>query len=195
MRAGRRGKPGDFRRRCTLINADWFLGLREENRSRDRAIRDLIHKSDPERFLRMDFFCQQKHLQSSWFADQAWKPLSAAPTRDQAERCSAMAEDGVGGGNTVVAGEGQIETSAHTVAAYGRDDRNRESINVLHKALPYTRELERLRSGELRDFVEIGSGREEAIVSGDDEAPDTARFGLSPQHLPALEQRANASDG
>jgi len=54
-------------------------------------------------------------------ADQGRQSLGTAKARNDAELCSRMSKNGVGGGKAVRTGQRQIKSASHTGALYRRD--------------------------------------------------------------------------
>ena len=80
-----------------------------------------------------------------------------------------MPEDGVGISDSVAASESKVKSSAHAVSADGGVGRGREVRNRMHQALPHGSELIRGGSGQIGDFVQIGSGRKKVLIPSNDE--------------------------
>ncbi len=80
-----------------------------------------------------------------------------------------MAEDGVGGGDAGVGGEGEIDASAHAVAGDGRAHGSREVGDGVHEGLSHAGEGEGFEGGERGDFAQVGPSGEKVFVSGEDE--------------------------
>ncbi len=103
------------------------------------------------------------------FANQSRQTLRAAPSGHHAQSCAAMAKDSIRCGNAIVARQRQVHASAHAVAANGGNHRNGKPVNGQHERLPCMRKLQGLRPGEPQNFVEVGAGRKEFFIAGDDE--------------------------
>jgi len=70
-------------------------------------------------------------------------------------------------GDAPIAGERQIESSAHAVALNRSDGWSREAGDGSHQALTHLREAECSRAGQSRNLVEVGPRREELRIAGD----------------------------
>ena len=139
----------------------------------------------------MQFLGGEKHLQRPGFADEPWKALRASPARNEPERCATMAKDGVWAGDPTTARKSQVETAAHTVAMNRRDGGGREVGYCAHQVLSHVREAKRFGAAQVGDFVEVGSGREEMCVAGDDQF----RGGFPSELLNRLGQRGDSRAG
>ncbi len=112
---------------------------------------------------------RQKHLQCARLADQPWKPLRAAPSSNEPEGRAAMAKDGVGRGDAVLTGKGQVKTAAHAVAVNGGDGGRWEGGDGLHQTLTHVRETKGFCAIQFSDLVQVGPSGEEVRVAGDEE--------------------------
>ncbi len=113
----------------------------------DGILGECVDQADGKCSLRRDFLGCDKQLERSSLSDQARQALRSAPTCDEAERCSAMAEHRVGRGNSVMASEREVESSAHAMAFNGGDYGSGKSGDGIHQSLTH-----------LREFVGFGTG-------------------------------------
>lgn len=67
-----------------------------------------------------------------------------------------------------IAGECQIKSSSHTVAVDCGANRSGEVVDRLHEPLSHSGEFERV-GAERDDFVQVGAGGEELLISCDEE--------------------------
>ena len=70
-------------------------------------------------------------------------------------------------GDAPIAGERQIESSAHAVALNHSDGGSREAGDGSHQALTHLREAECFRAGQRRNLVEVGPCREKLRIASD----------------------------
>jgi len=66
--------------------------------------------------MRGHFLGGDEQFERSGLSNQARQALRSSPTCDEAESGSAMAEHGIGRGNSAMASEGEIESAAHAMA-------------------------------------------------------------------------------
>jgi len=163
----------DLTAKCQMLTANCGL-LMSVDCPGYWVVRHRVHKADPQGFLGADLLCPDKHFERTGLAHQAREPLRAAPSRDQPQGSATMAEDGVRGGDTVVARQRQVQPATHALAVNDRADSRREAGNSIHQFLPGAGELQSLRAGDSGNFLQIGAGGEELVVAGDDEGPGIA---------------------
>ena len=80
-----------------------------------------------------------------------------------------MAKHRVGRGNSAVAREREVESSAHAMAFDGSDDRGGVACDRVHERLSHGGELVGLGPGQRGDFVQVGADGEKVGIAGDDE--------------------------
>jgi hypothetical protein len=81
-----------------------------------------------------------------------------------------MAKNGLRRCDALLASQRKVETSAHAVAVNSSDGWGGESGNSIHEPLTHLGKAERFGPVELGDFMEVGAGREEVRVAGEDES-------------------------
>ena len=155
-----------------------------------RIVRHRVHQAEALGFRRIHFLRRCEHLQGAGFADEAGQALRAAPAGNQTEGGAAMTKHGVRPGHTVVAGERQVQAAAHAVAVNSGADRGREAGNQVHEFLPSAGKFQRLGAIKGGDFMQVGPGREELVVTGDDQ-----RFGGARQVAYGAGQLQHAGAG
>jgi hypothetical protein len=97
-----------------------------------RVVGNGIYEAVAESLVGMEFFGSEKHLQGAGLADDSRKSLRAAPARNETQGRAAVSEDGLRACDAMAAGEGEVETSAHTVAMNGGNRGGGETSNGLH---------------------------------------------------------------
>ena len=116
---------GNLVHSCASVNPD--LGGKVSNAfqstGQERFGRDeLVDEADVESLARRDGFAEEEELKSAGAAKEAREALGASPAGQQAERRAGVAEEGIGRSEAAVAGEGEVEPAAETVAADGGED-------------------------------------------------------------------------
>ena len=101
-------------------------------------------------------------------AEDSGHALRAAPAGHDSESGAAVGESCVWCGDANVAGQGEVESAAHAVAADGGDDRLRAFFDGFHGGAAELREVECLIRGENGNFSEFGSGGETFFSTSDD---------------------------
>src|SRR5580692_7634727 len=91
-----------------------------------------------------------------------------------------MCENRIRRGDSPVASESQIESTAHAVPADGRVDWSGEALYRGHKRLAYAREFASLGPGQSRDLAQVGSRREESAAPSNDQRFRPARQVMEP---------------
>jgi hypothetical protein len=145
--------------------------LEELNGLLYRVVSQRVYQADLERFGGRDFFHGKEHLQCPAFSDQAREPLRATPAGDESERRSAMTEDGIWRGDATMTSKCKIQSSTHAVAADDSDHWSRKVLNRIHQALADLGEFVSFGPGESGDLIQVGTGGEELVISGNDETP------------------------
>lgn len=81
-----------------------------------------------------------------------------------------MSEDRIEGGNAEIAGQSEVESTAHAVSLNGGDRRCREEVYRVHETLAKLRKFKSCcRPGEPGDLIQICAGGEEMFIAGDDQ--------------------------
>jgi len=137
---------------------------------RQRVWRDEVDESQLEGARGRYFLSRKEHLQGAGFADQARQALRSSPAGDETEGGPAMAKERVRSSDAPAAGQCEIKPASHAIAVNGGNGRSREGCDSMHQTLAYVRKGEGFGAGQNGDFVEVGSGREEARIAGENEA-------------------------
>ena len=124
---------------------------------------------------RVQLLGRDKHFECFCFSDESRQPLRSSPACDEPQRCTTMCENRIRRGDSPVASESQIESTAHAVPADGRADWSGEALYRGHKRLANAREFASLGRGQGRNLAQIGSRREESAASSNDQRLRPAR--------------------
>lgn len=128
-----------------------------------------IHQADLKGPGGGDFFGRDEQLQRSSLPDQTRETLRTSPASHKAESGAAMAENGVGRGNTAMARKSKVKASAHAVAFDGGDHGRGIGGDRVHEGLSHEGKCVRFGTGELGDLVEVGSDGEKPWITSDDQ--------------------------
>ena len=120
----------------------------------------------------MKFLSGEEHLKCTCLADEAGEALGTTPSGDDAEGRSAVSKDGIGGGDADVAGEGKVESAAHTVTVDGSDDWCGKTVDGKHEPLAHEGKFVGARARKSGDLAEVRTGREKSLVAGKDQRAD-----------------------
>ena len=81
-----------------------------------------------------------------------------------------MSKHRMSAGDAAIAGERQIQSSAHAVPLNDGDGGSREAGDGSHQALTHLCEPKGFRAGQDRNLVEVGACREKPRIAGDHQA-------------------------
>ena len=135
-------------------------------RSCEWIVGDGINQPIPQGIAGVQLLGSEKHLQRAGLTNEPRKALGASPSGDETQGGAAMSEDGVRAGDSVMAREREVQSSAHAVAVNGSDGWSREVGDAVHQPLPHLGELEGFGAVQLGNLTEIGSSRKEMRVTG-----------------------------
>src|ERR1700687_4354183 len=124
-----------------------------------------------QRFLGIDLFGRNKHLQSAALADQSRQTLGPSPTGNQSQSGASMSENRARRSNSMVTSKRKVQSAAHAVSGNRGIDRSRKLCESSHERLTHLGECMGSRAGEGRDFFQVCPGRKKSLVSGDYERP------------------------
>jgi len=94
--------------------------------------------------VRVELARRCQHLECAGAAGEAREALRSAPAREDAERAAGMCENRVRRGDSRVARQGEVESTANAVAVNRCDDWHARSFNGAADALAVSRKPERL---------------------------------------------------
>jgi hypothetical protein len=131
-------------------------------------------------------FSGQNHVQRGTGPDQARKSLAPTGTRDQTQLDLGQPQLGLGmiGGNPVMTGERQLETTAEAGAVNGGDDRLVEGLDPADRLLALEAQpLGGVLVGQPGELLDIGAGDEVVGLTRDEHhCPDSGIIPEGDEH-------------
>ena len=147
---------------------------------------DLVGEADAQRLLGADLPAGDAQLLGAARSDEAGEPLRAATTRHDAEEDLRLPEHRPLAGDPVVARQRQLAAAAEGVAADGGDD---EAIEGGDGVVGGVEPLgDRPRLGLAGELVDVGTGGEDPLTTGDDDGAREVGGELADRRLEFPEQ-------
>ena len=141
----------------------------------DWIVCDCVDEADLKSAMGVDFLSCDEEFERSCFPDQTRQTLRSAPTCDESESRAAMAKYRAGRGNSTMANEREIESSAEAWAFDRGDHESGKGSDRVHQSLSHLRERAGFACSKSRDLVEVSSDAEELTIAGDDERARVVR--------------------
>ncbi len=150
-----------------------FSGEAERAIEQGVGLDDLVRQPDAQRLVRTHLASGETQFLGATRADRPGEPLRAPAARDDPEQDLGLAEHRLGGGDAVVACQGELSPAAERIPAHRSDHEPRDRSNRVERIVERCTDRGCLVGpGELGD---VGAAHEPAVAAGDHHAHPAAR--------------------